>query len=163
LMTDGLPALALSMEKAEPGLMRRKPRPLKEGLFAGDLSRLILASSAVCGLTLIVFLWALNAYDSMEEVRAVTFSFSILIELLLAFYSRSAQPIIRIGWASNPWLIGAAAIPFLLQVPLLYTPLRAIFEIVPLDMPQIVLVLCTAAAGFLFLELTKAVTARRAV
>lgn len=37
LVTDCFPALALGMESAEPGLMRRKPRDAKAGVFAGGM------------------------------------------------------------------------------------------------------------------------------
>ena len=37
LVTDCFPALALGMEKAEPGIMKRKPRSAKEGVFAGGM------------------------------------------------------------------------------------------------------------------------------
>lgn len=155
LMTDGLPALALGVERAEPGIMRRPPRRLKEPLFAGDTARLILASSTVCGLTFIIFLWALHAYDDMQQVRAVTFSFSILIEIMLAFYSRSRYPIWKIGFFSNKWLLGAAIIPLFLQLPLLYTPLKTVFEITSLNLREWLIVVLLCTGGFLFLEMAK--------
>ena len=37
LVTDTFPALALGMEKAEPGIMKRSPRNSKEGIFAGGM------------------------------------------------------------------------------------------------------------------------------
>ena len=37
LVTDCFPALALGMEKAEPDIMRRKPRDAKAGVFAGGM------------------------------------------------------------------------------------------------------------------------------
>ncbi len=37
LVTDCFPALALGMEKAEPNIMRRKPRDAKAGIFAGGM------------------------------------------------------------------------------------------------------------------------------
>ena len=37
LVTDCFPALALGMEKAEPDIMRRKPRSAKAGVFAGGM------------------------------------------------------------------------------------------------------------------------------
>lgn len=37
LVTDCFPALALGMEKAEPDIMRRKPRDSKSGIFSGGL------------------------------------------------------------------------------------------------------------------------------
>ena len=37
LVTDCFPALALGMEKAEGNIMRRRPRPAKDGIFAGGM------------------------------------------------------------------------------------------------------------------------------
>ena len=37
LVTDCFPALALGMEKAEPDIMRRKPRDARAGIFAGGM------------------------------------------------------------------------------------------------------------------------------
>ena len=37
LVTDSFPALALGVEKAEPGIMERQPRSAKAGVFAGGL------------------------------------------------------------------------------------------------------------------------------
>ncbi len=37
LVTDCFPALALGMEKAEPDIMRRKPRQAKAGIFSGGM------------------------------------------------------------------------------------------------------------------------------
>jgi Ca2+-transporting ATPase len=37
LVTDCFPALALGMEKAEPGIMKRKPRSAKAGIFSGGM------------------------------------------------------------------------------------------------------------------------------
>jgi Ca2+-transporting ATPase len=37
LVTDGLPAIALGFEPAEKGVMKRKPRPITESIFAGGL------------------------------------------------------------------------------------------------------------------------------
>ena len=37
LVTDCFPALALGMEKAEPNIMKRKPRDAKAGIFAGGM------------------------------------------------------------------------------------------------------------------------------
>ncbi len=38
LVTDSLPALALGMEKAEPNIMKRKPRSARAGVFSGGMA-----------------------------------------------------------------------------------------------------------------------------
>lgn len=161
LMTDGLPALALGMEKEENGIMQRPPRSLREKLFSGDAGRLALSSMTVCLLTLTVFLIALRLDLPIERVRSLTFTFSIFIELVLAFYSRSALPIHRIGFFSNRWLIGAAAVPLLLHIPLLTTGLSGIFRITPLRAFELFALVLVSVTGFLFLEGMKSVHLRR--
>lgn len=42
LVTDGLPAIALGFEPAEPGTMKRPPRPVNESIFAGGIGRRII-------------------------------------------------------------------------------------------------------------------------
>ncbi|EJW90518.1 membrane protein containing ATPase, P-type cation-transporter, partial [gut metagenome] len=47
LITDCFPALALGMEPAEPGIMRRAPRSSKDGIFAGGMGIDVLFQGAV--------------------------------------------------------------------------------------------------------------------
>jgi len=42
LVTDGLPAIAMGFEPAEEGVMKRKPRPTNESIFAGGMGRHII-------------------------------------------------------------------------------------------------------------------------
>ncbi len=161
LMTDGLPALALGMEQEERGIMQRNPRPLREPLFAGDVSRLILSSLTVCILTLMVFLAGLERGLPLDHIRAMTFTFSIFIELMLAFYSRSRYPLWRVGFFGNRWLVAAAAVPLLLHVPLLLTEMRNVFEISTLRSTEVIALFFLCIAGFFFLEVSKTIGAKR--
>ncbi|MBR6771921.1 MAG: calcium-translocating P-type ATPase, PMCA-type [Clostridia bacterium] len=47
LVTDSLPALALGMEKAEPNIMKRKPRSAKAGIFSDGMAADILYQGAM--------------------------------------------------------------------------------------------------------------------
>jgi P-type Ca2+ transporter type 2C len=63
LVTDGLPAIALGFEPAEKGVMRRKPRPKNESIFAHGLGRQIIFLAVVLGLvTLAGFYYGHVAY-----------------------------------------------------------------------------------------------------
>ena len=54
LVTDGAPALALTVEPAEGDVMKRKPRPPEEGLFAGGMWQHILwVGLLMAGVTLL--------------------------------------------------------------------------------------------------------------
>lgn len=58
LVTDGLPAIALGFEPAEEGVMKRKPRPTTESIFAGGMDRhIVWVSILLTTVTLIAYLF----------------------------------------------------------------------------------------------------------
>lgn len=64
LLTDGLPAIALGFEPAEPDLMKRPPRPKSEGIFANGVGRQIVIRSTLLGiLTLSAFVYGHAAHN----------------------------------------------------------------------------------------------------
>lgn len=155
LMTDGLPALALGLEREEPGIMRRPPRKRSEQLFTGEWGYVLTAALTSCGLTLLLFLWALRSGMPIDAARTIVFTFSIFFELLLAFHSRSHHPLWRMGVLSNRSLLWAALLPLVLQAALLTTSLAIPFGLVRLPVASLTLLLMIGALGFAFLECTK--------
>jgi Ca2+-transporting ATPase len=155
LMTDGLPALALSLEPEEQDIMSRPPRRLNEGLFDGRT--LLLVCSAVVpfiiGLTLYFIL--LREGDPLVLIHSKLFTFSIIYQLFFVFTVRSASPLLRIGLFSNRALLGAVAIPFALQLVLLYTPVSTAFELVPLTLSELGEMTVLGSLGLLLFELAK--------
>jgi Ca2+-transporting ATPase len=58
LVTDGLPAIALGFEPAEEGVMRRRPRPPNESIFAGGAGiHIVLVGILIAFLTLLSYVW----------------------------------------------------------------------------------------------------------
>ena len=58
LVTDGLPAIALGFEPAEEGVMRRRPRPTNESVFAqGAGLHIAIVGVLIAILTLISYAW----------------------------------------------------------------------------------------------------------
>jgi Ca2+-transporting ATPase len=114
LVTNGLPALALGVDPPEPGQMREAPRdqgdPIldRRDLMAIAWVGLLMAASAM------VIYW-LPLWEHVTDAREVTRSKLTLVFTLLAlsplahaFNCRSrSESIWRLGWLSNPWLIGA--------------------------------------------------------
>ncbi|MBT3293074.1 cation-translocating P-type ATPase [Candidatus Peregrinibacteria bacterium] len=155
LMTDGLPALALGMEKAEPDIMKRPPRNAKEHLLNGEWGSLVVVGLLAFAAAFTLFLWELSSGSTLAQARSVTLTMSIIFELLLAINIRSKRPIWEIGFFSNPYLLIAITIPIFLQVALLYTPLNVVFHLVPLPPIEWVKA-CSIAFGCVFgLELMK--------
>ncbi len=58
LVTDGLPAIALGFEPAEPDVMQRKPRPRSESILAGGTGRhIVWVGILIAALTLGGYVW----------------------------------------------------------------------------------------------------------
>ncbi|MCO4768874.1 MAG: cation-translocating P-type ATPase [Deltaproteobacteria bacterium] len=157
LMTDGLPALALGTEPAEPDVMQRPPRPHDEGLLSGEWPRLI-------GMTLLSFtmvggwFWWQNAQGvDLDHARSTTLTLTIGIELLMAMSARSRLPVVTVGLLGNRWLLAAIAVVLCVHLLLLYTPLAVAFHLVPISLADWGRVSAVACAGFVLFEASKLV------
>ena len=139
LLTDGAPALALAMEKADPDIMSRPPRPKNEPIVNKSMrSGIIIQTFAQTGAVLTAFvlglLWELNALGfgvpqgtnpltylmnfnwrsiDLEDIRtAETMAFMTLslCELFRAYTVRSEKAsIFSIGVFSNKYMQYAVA------------------------------------------------------
>jgi P-type Ca2+ transporter type 2C len=72
LVTDGLPAIALGFEPAEEGVMKRRPRPVNESIFAGGTGRhIVWVGILIAFLTLGSYVWSYNALGLSAFSRSV--------------------------------------------------------------------------------------------
>ncbi len=158
LMTDSLPALALGMERAEPNVMKRPPRNAGEHLLSGEWFRLF--SLAIFAYIVGFIYYNIQLWEgvSLDEARTAGLMRAIIFELCMALSMRSKEPIFRIGFFSNPWMIGAVAITLVMQPLILYTPLAAVFHTVPLPVNEWVQIVIFALAMFAFFEVMKLVS-----
>jgi Ca2+-transporting ATPase len=138
LVTDGAPALALGLEKGEPNIMKRPPRPTKEPVINRDMLvsiGFIAAADTVAVLG--VFILALSLYPG-NLIAAQTMAFATLVcsELLRAYTSRSETfSIFSIGVFSNRWMVLATGSSFLMLLLAIYIPfLQPFVDTVPLSL-----------------------------
>ncbi len=157
LMTDGLPALALSQEKAEPDVMTRPPRPSEEHLLSGEWIRLIIAALMGFLYSFFLYSWLLSIGTPLVETRSVSFTFAIVFELFVAFSVRSRQPLWKVGFFGNKWLIGAVCVPLCVHFIILYTPLSSLFRITGLSWFEWLLIVGLSFSAFMIFELLKLV------
>lgn len=167
LVTDSLPALALGVEPVEEGVMEKPPRDARQGLFDWDFSlRLGLQGLMVGLLTLAAYYLGFTRLGApgLEAQCANTMAFATLTlcQLFHAFNVRSeARSIFSIGPLSNPAMNRAFLTGLALQLSvLLIPPLRGVFSVAPMDLPQWLAVLLLAAAPIPICELGKALRRR---
>lgn len=136
LVTDGAPALALGLEKGAPDIMKYPPRSPQEPVINRDMA----IGIAVVGLVdavavLCVFFLALQRYPGhLAAAQTIAFVTLCSSELIRAFTARSEHhSVFTIGVFSNPWMVWAVGLSFLLVLLVVYLPiLRPFFDTVPL-------------------------------
>jgi P-type Ca2+ transporter type 2C len=125
LATDGLPALALSVDPAERDLMRRPPRSRETGIFTRPVVTLIAVGGAWSALvTLGLFTWALSSGRALAEAMTMTFATLVLIEFFKAYSFRSDRNSVFDRPFANRWLNLAilwelVLVAFVVNVPFL--------------------------------------------
>lgn len=122
LVTDGLPALALGMEPAEPGVMNRPPNPASANIFDRKMvTRLVWMGvlMAVISLGIGYFYWAAGN----PTWQTMTFTTLTLTQMAAALVARSGhESLFRIGFFSNKQMVRAIIATFILQLVVVYVP-----------------------------------------
>ncbi|PLT34268.1 calcium-translocating P-type ATPase, SERCA-type [Bacillus sp. V5-8f] len=131
LVTDGLPAMALGLDKPEGDVMKRGPRSPKEGVFARGLGWKIISRGFLIGIsTLIAFIVVYKANpDNLPYAQTVAFATLVLAQLIHVFDCRSEKSIFSRNPFGNQYLVWAVISSLLLMmVVLYYPPLQTIFH-----------------------------------
>jgi Ca2+-transporting ATPase len=129
LITDGLPALALAMEKPKPDLMSRPPRPPKEPFFTQERgTRILMHGFFMATVNIAGFAYA-YAREGTSYAQATAFYVTTFAQLFFSFACRSQRYTLpELGVFSNPYLLAAIVLSGILQMSLLWIPLtRDIF------------------------------------
>ncbi len=131
LVTDGLPAIALSLEPAEKDIMMQKPRGTKENIFSGGLLHLIVIRGILIGLcTLAVFCSILFFTGNVVRARTAAFLTLVLTQLIHVFECKSERKsIFEIPVLNNKALILAVSCSVAMILAVIYIPvLQPIFK-----------------------------------
>lgn len=140
LVTDGLPAIALGLEPAEPGAMDSAPRSIKETLFSnGLISKIIVRGVLMALATLTVFTTIFKATLSIELARTATFLALIGLQLVHVFECKSEKKsIFRINYFNNRKLLLAVAVSLTLTiVSVWFVPVGKVLKNYPLTFKQL--------------------------
>ncbi|MCX7812378.1 MAG: calcium-transporting P-type ATPase, PMR1-type [Pseudothermotoga sp.] len=158
LVTDGLPALALGVEPAEPDVMRRPPRDPKEGIMSREVLRKIFIGGLLLSvLTLFVYGWALMEHDEIRLLRTMVFFTLCTGQLFHALNSKSLRhSLIKVGVKNNPRLVLACVVSFALLLAVIYVPgLQNVFGTATLAGHQLLVSVLAAVMIIPLFELVK--------
>ena len=161
LVSDGLPAIALSFENEEKDIMQRPPRSTKQGIFANGLGmHIVWVGGLMAAIALILQAWAIK-----NDLHWQTLVFNVVclsqMGNVLAIRSEK-RSLFSIGIFSNKSLFAAVALTFFLQILITYTPfLQGIFKTQSLSLDEFILVALASSLVFFAVEIDKAVKRRR--
>lgn len=131
LVTDGLPAMALGLDKPEEDVMNRKPRNPNEGVFARGLAWKVISRGILIGaVTLIAFIviYKQNPHD-LTYAQTVAFATLVLAQLIHVFDCRSEQSIFARNPFGNQYLVWAVISSLILMlIVIYYPPLQPVFH-----------------------------------
>lgn len=168
LATDGSPAIALGLEPHEPDIMRRKPRNPKESVFFGIKKWLITIPIilAITSLLLFAYVLQVNGWDSSIAIakgRTMVFGLIVFFELFFALSCRSfTHNIHELRFFGNKMLLysligESVVILFIMNYP----PMQGLFDFVPLQLGDWILLLLLATTGFVYSEIVKLLTRKK--
>jgi Ca2+-transporting ATPase len=163
LVTDGLPALALAVEPAEPSVMKRPPHSPRENIFARGLGFYILRIGIIFAILAIgLMVWSYN-YDRLDgnpdRWKTMVFTTLCLAQMGHTLAVRSdTQLTIEMNLFSNPYVLGAVTLTTLLQLLLIYVePLRNFFNTQWLSPTELAICFGFSMLMFVWIELEKLV------
>jgi Ca2+-transporting ATPase len=156
LVTDCFPALALGMEKAEPNIMRRKPRNAKAGIFADGMGFDIAYQGAlVTGLVLVSYFIGMNKGGATHGTTMAFLTMS-LAEIFHSFNMRSQrQSIFKLG-TQNKFLLLAGIGSFAATVLVCEVPFLAdAFNFAPVGLEEFAIAIVLGALVIPVVETVK--------
>lgn len=123
LATDGLPALALSVDPPEEDLMEHPPRDPNRGIFTRPVVALMLIGGIWSTLINIgLFYWAYTHHDDVTIAMTLTFVCLVLIQFFKAYNFRSDRRTVFHRPFANKWLNLAIFWELMLLVAVVYVP-----------------------------------------
>jgi len=136
VLTDGAPALALGMEKGDPDIMDRPPRPPQEPVINREMLIGTTVQTVANTLAVLIAYWRGMMWEAEQGmaanvVTAETMAFVTLVlsELFRAYTSPSERYLLfKLGVFTNKYMQYAVGFSILLLLPVVYiSALQPIF------------------------------------
>jgi len=154
LVTDGIPAVALSMDPKDPDVMKYPPRNPKEGLLDRFWVFILFSAFVDFCSDFIPYLYIYYTTGDVVLARSCAFTTIVFFEFFLAYQCRSeTHHIFKLGlkgFTENKLLLVSVVSGILLQMAVIYyPPLAAAFEVTALPLPLLGLAFLGGSTAFL--------------
>jgi Ca2+-transporting ATPase len=164
LVTNGVEDVMLALEKAEPGLLKRKPRSPKEPIFNPIMIRRILVGGLYMGIiSFILFYMMLKSGESVESARNMVLLLMVLFENVHIFNARSEiNYLFRIGYRNSKFLILWVIFTQLLHLSCMHIPyMQNILSTQPVSLEAWLGLALVAFGLVIVMEMDKWISVRR--
>lgn len=157
IVTDGLPGLALTAEKAEPNIMNQPPRKADEGIFSQGLGLHIMWVGLLMGIIVLsTQYYGLNNYPEKWQTMVFTVLCLSQIGHVLSIRSEELSFFNPKRLFTNMPLWVAVLFTFFLQMATIYVPVfNKIFHTQPLTMKELGFTLFISLIVFFAVEIEK--------
>ncbi|RUT05748.1 hypothetical protein DSM106972_037550 [Dulcicalothrix desertica PCC 7102] len=156
LATDGLPALALSLEPPERNIMNRSPYPHDENIFSRGMGKDILWIGLLLGTVSLAtgYIYFKSGAANWQTMLLTVLTLSQMGNALATRAER--ESLFKIGLFSNKPLLMAVALTLFMQLVIIYVPEFArIFSTTPLSATDLIVCLGLSSIVFWSTELKK--------
>lgn len=162
LITDSIPAIALSFEREAENIMNRNIRSSDSSFFTPFLISKIGISSVLKSLSILfVYFYSLKLYN-VGVASTMAFLTLILLEMVFAYSCRNLKSgILNKNIFDNSYLNKSIVLLCVIQIIVFVTPIRGMFNIVSLNLSQILFCFLIVVVMFLFDELLKEVISNK--
>ncbi len=149
LVTDGLPAVALSVEPTEESVMKKRPRKKDESFFSGGLMTRIIFRGILIGFcTLCCFTLLLRFDGNVDAARTGALFSLVASQLFHVFECKSEEKnLFTVNILNNLFMLIAVAASFaVIAAAVYFPPLQTVFQTVALSPLNLLVSLCLALA-----------------
>ena len=147
LVTDGLPAIALSIDPYSKHIMKQPPKRGNGYLLSKKSGINILVIAGLITLAVLFVSYNVirgneNEAYTIDKMQTMAFTLMAVLEIAII---QSVRGRYKLGPFSNKYLIGAVLISLGLQLAVIYTPLSKFFGTVPLSFVDWIYILGVSA------------------
>ncbi|MGG5253008.1 cation-translocating P-type ATPase [Neobacillus sp. SM06] len=135
LVTDGLPAMALGVDRPEENVMKRNPRSPKEGVFARGLGWKVVSRGILIGIVTLMSFMIVYKNDParLQYAQTVAFAALVMAQLIHVFDCRSEKSVLSRNPFGNLFLVWSVISSLALMLVVIYfPPLQPIFHTLPI-------------------------------